>query len=433
MTQDDYNKYPIPDKVGEYGTFEEFYEKRIEQAQWVHWEDRVELILSGDYYSVKPLHVELSPTYICNFACPWCSCKLARQDWLGEGMDVFNHPLANEKTIMCKEKLFHIISELSNSKTGIQWVGGEPTLNPFTFDGIKYANELALTQCLFTNGSIMPPDRIEEMLKSNLAFIRVSLDCIDQSTHTAFHGINPKKNYSERVLKNIEALAIAKYNLNSSVKIGFSIVVDEVNFPDLSNTLLFIRDLAKNFDRKDIINFIIVRPVYKYQGVESNVTNDTNTKLLEYLTSNKNLLDSFADLKIDLVYPTASFTNSTIEAADKTDIGCLSCSWFSAIKSSGEMELCSDVYGNPEYNVGNIGEEKLSDIWNGEKRKNVIHSVKEKKCFTNKCPKNGRGYYLNKIFYQIETKRKEGKINDVKHWIKDLQKITPKPEHSFFL
>lgn len=196
------------------------------------------------------------------------------------------------------------------------------------------------------------------------------------------------------------------------MKIGFSIVVDEINFPDLSNTLSFIRDLANTFDRKDIVNFIIVgMHPQKYEGVESNVTNETRMKLLEYLKSNKNLLDSFADLKIDLVYPSASFTNSTIETTDKTDIGCLSCSWFSAIKSSGEMELCSDVYGNPEYNVGNIGEEKLNDIWNGEKRKSVIHSVKEKKCFTNKCPKNGRGYYLNEIFYQIETKRKEGKIN----------------------
>lgn len=427
------SKYPLPQSVGEYGTFKEFSENRIEQTQWVHWEDRVEQILNGDYHSVKPLHVELSPTYICNFACPWCSCKLARQDWLGEGMDVFNHPLANEKTIMCKQKLFHIITELSYSKTGIQWVGGEPTLNPFTFDGIKYANELGLTQCLFTNGSIMPTDRIEGMLKSNLAFIRISLDCIDQNTHTTFHGINPKKNYSESVLKNIESLATLKYSLNSSVKIGFSIVVDEINFPDLSNTLLFLKSLAGKFDSKGIVNFIIIRPIYKYQGVESNVTTGTNQKLLEYLTCNKNLLDSFAELKIDLVYPSASFTTSTTETKKETDIGCLSCSWFSAIKSSGEMELCSDVYGNPEYNIGNIGEEKLNDLWNGEQRKTIINSVKKKKCFTNNCPKNGRGYYLNKIFYQIETKRKEGKMDEVKQWINDLKKITPKPEHSFFL
>jgi len=43
--------------------------QRPESGQWVFWQDRVGLVLAGRYQEVLPLHVEVSPTFLCNFAC----------------------------------------------------------------------------------------------------------------------------------------------------------------------------------------------------------------------------------------------------------------------------------------------------------------------------------------------------------------------------
>jgi MoaA/NifB/PqqE/SkfB family radical SAM enzyme len=118
-------QYALPRKVGEYGTKEAFDACRVEDGQWVFWRDRVELVLAGRYSEVKPLHVELSPTYLCNFACPWCSCRSAREDW--SDRDVFNRPDATTQTVAPLERLEVIVRRLASERVDIQWVGGEPT------------------------------------------------------------------------------------------------------------------------------------------------------------------------------------------------------------------------------------------------------------------------------------------------------------------
>lgn len=54
-------------------------------------------------------------------------------------------------------------------------------------------------------------------------------------------------------------------------------------------------------------------------------------------------------------------------------------------------------------------------------------------CFKKFCPHNGRGFFFNKLFHQVERFRSEDRIDEVRQWIEDLRLYVPKPEHSFFL
>ncbi|MGH3550814.1 MAG: hypothetical protein ACRDQU_22365 [Pseudonocardiaceae bacterium] len=63
--------WPLPEQPGRWGNWEAFSRQRVESGQWVFWEDRVRLVLAGRYHEVMPLHVEVSPTFLGNFACPW--------------------------------------------------------------------------------------------------------------------------------------------------------------------------------------------------------------------------------------------------------------------------------------------------------------------------------------------------------------------------
>lgn len=118
----------LPETVAGYGSRSDFERQRLEAGQWVFWQDRVDAVLDGRFEDLKPLHVELSPTYLCNFSCPWCSCRTARETWVGD--DVFNHPKSSPESVMDEERASRVLEHLAEDLIGIQWVGGEPTIHP---------------------------------------------------------------------------------------------------------------------------------------------------------------------------------------------------------------------------------------------------------------------------------------------------------------
>lgn len=420
--------FPIPDKVGVWGAYDEFKSVRPEDGQWVFWEDRVKLVLEGKYDKVKPLHVELSPTYLCNFACPWCSCRSARQDW--SDIDIFNRPDSSDGTVMPRSRLRKIIDELIKSNTDIQWVGGEPTMHPVFYEATQLAAMGGLKQCLFTNGSLLHPKRMIELLQHNFEFIRLSLDAVTEEIHRKHHDYGKRRNYLSRVLKNLNCLIEAKVKSNASTLIGISFVIDSVNYSDLEASVEYLCELNKLYLTKGI-DYIIIRPAFPFEGAEVCLDENMISKLFSKVNFNSEIRQKLLNAGIDLIVPNASF-DAPEETISTSDI-CRSCGWFSEISPTGDMQLCSDRYGNPSSIIGNLEDANIKDIWMSKRREEVLGQINSSKCASTKCPKNGRGYHLNKIFSQIEKFRKNNELYIVQDWITDLRKNLPAPKHSFFL
>jgi len=243
----DRTRWPLPERVAAYGDRDEFERSRKEAGQWVFWDDRVQLVLSGRYDEVRPLHVELSPTYLCNFACPWCSCRSAREEW--SDADVFSHPRATPLTVIRDAKL-------------------------------------------------------------------------------------------DRVLGNLES-------------------------------------------------------------------------------------------GIDVVVPEQSATSAPGPEPD--DRGCIAAGWFGEVTPNGDMVLCSDRYGNPDYFIGNVAQATMDEIWAGGGRRSALRLAKRTACYQTYCPSNGRGFFFNRLFREIEQFRNHGRLEEVRAWISDLRAVLPVPAHSFFI
>ena len=152
-----------------------------------------------------PLHIELCATYQCNYDCPWCNCRLSRLK------------MQKEQYSLTFSELVRIIDECHKHQVGIQWTGGEPLTNSALPKAIAYASSLSVKQCLFTNGSLLSQSIAEVLLKSNLSFIRISLNCVTPSIHSKFHGGIPLY-VSERVLENFKTLCMLKSSSASSVQ-----------------------------------------------------------------------------------------------------------------------------------------------------------------------------------------------------------------------
>jgi len=424
------DRYPLPDRVGSYGSKEQYQAAGEHLGQWVLWKDRVDLVLAGRYDEVMPLHVELSPTYLCNFACPWCSCRTAREDWSDE--DVFNHPNATDSTVMAKEKLDRILSNLAQHRVGIQWVGGEPTMHPLLYPAALRANELGLKQCLFTNGSLLSARRIDTLLDAELVFIRVSLDAATRQVHELHHGYRPERGYHGRVIDNLWQLAVRRRDRKARTMLGVSIVVDECNINDLIPTFRFLREMCEDIGF-GAIDYVICRPTYQFYNAQLRLYSDTRSTLAELLEEGSEARRLLDEVGIALVAPQSSFSRPDLPILNLSSEACLSSGWFGEINANGDYVLCSDRYGNPDYFIGNLGESSLDELWQGDGRGRVLESVERTSCLSKQCPRNGRGFHFNRIFHEIEHFRRQGRMAEVRTWIDDLRSVVPHIDHSFFL
>lgn len=409
-------KYPSFSKVGEYVSKTDFKKQRTESVQWVHYDENVNKIINGNYDEIKPLHVEFCLTNVCNFGCSWCSYSSTKK----------NNLKIEKNNNNCKEltwsQLKEIIDQLSINNIGIQWTGGEPTIAKQFIKAIEYSSSLNLSQCLFTNGSYLNRETINRLMLTNLVFIRVSLNTISPEVHSQFHGL--KNNIlSVRVEDNLQTMFSLKLKLKSKVDIGISILINEINIRDLESTLTFIYDCARVY--KNSISYVILRPVFNF-----NVGNQKASRHPNISDDYNGIVHKLQSIGIKLIR-TENFEFPPY--AINNELGCLSANWFSEIMSNGNLMMCSDVYGNENYIIGNLMGDSINQIYKSQ-QKDIVHKLTiSNKCFPNECPKNGRGFMLNSIFHQIEKMRIEGRIDIVAEWISDIRKIVPKPEHSFYI
>ncbi|MDF5756216.1 radical SAM protein [Spongiactinospora sp. TRM90649] len=421
-------RWPLPDRVAAYGDEERFRAARLEAGQWVFWEDRVELVLQGRYDEVRPLHVELSPTYLCNFACPWCSCRSAREDW--SEADVFNHPRATPLTVMRENRIDHVLDHLAEDKVGIMWVGGEPTMNPLLYPAALRAARLGLAQCLFTNGSLLGRRRVGELFDAGLVFVRVSLNAVTPEVHEVHHDYDKRRGYAERVLTNLRYLAETRVERGPGTLVGVSVVVDERNLADLGPTARYLCDLVGEYG-PGAVDYAIFRPAFPFYSAQLDVRSDTVERFLAEVGPGSPWRVRMQEAGIDVVVPDGSGTPPAPPEPDGR--GCLSAGWFGEVTPAGDLVVCSDRYGNPDYFVGNVAERGIGDLWNGQGRRAVLEMVRETECYATHCPSNGRGHFLNRVFREIEAFRREDRLPEVRAWIDDLRALLPRPAHSFFL
>jgi len=423
-------RFPLPEVVCGYGTRPEFEAQRLEAGQWVYWPDRVDCILAGQYEKVKPLHVELSPTYLCNFSCPWCSCRTARETWVED--DVFSHPKANAETVMAHDRLDVVLTHLAEHKIGIQWVGGEPTIYPMLYRAAKRAQELQLTQCVFTNGASLGPKRIRALYEAELAFVRVSLNAVTKAIHELHHDYRPERNYADRVLGNVRELVKIKHELGAKTKLGISVVADERNLSDIVPTARFIVGLCEEFGQ-GAVDFAIFRPTYQFYDAQLDLAEGTVSRLGELIAAGSEARTMLEAAGVRPVVPSDSFRPES-ETPDAT-LGneCLAAGMFGEITPRGDAVLCSDRYGNPDYFIGSAVDSTFDELWGGDRRRRVLDHARHINCFKTECPRNGRGYFFNKLFHTIEVFRRNGEIARVEAWIEDLRDALPVPEHSFFI
>jgi radical SAM protein with 4Fe4S-binding SPASM domain len=303
-------------------------------------------------------------------------------------------------------------------------------MNPLLYPAAIKADRLGLSQCVFTNGSLLNAERTATLFEANLVFIRVSLNAVTSDVHARYHDYDPRRNFGSRVLQNLAELARIRSERRSRTLVGVSVVVDEGNIGDLEPTARYLAQLCESYGR-GAIDYAIFRPAFPFYTAQIDIRDDTLDRFLAVVGPGAPLRQVLVDSGIDVVVPEQSA--SPAPPAEPDDRGCIAAGWFGEVTPNGDMVACSDRYGNPDYFIGNVAETSIEELWAGARRRSVLQLARATACYQTYCPSNGRGFFFNRLFREIERFRADGRLDEVRKWIDDLRTVLPPPAHSFFI
>jgi MoaA/NifB/PqqE/SkfB family radical SAM enzyme len=283
--------------------------------EWIEYRKKWENNPANFIVEKLPIQLDVWAVDACNLKCPMCP-----------------RTLGNASNKIMKPKLLDkIFEEIEEHKLYALNLGGlgEPTMLPKFTEYIKRAKNLGVVDVnAHTNGTLLKPNFVDRLLDSGIDRLIVSLDAV---TKERFEVIRVGANY-ERVYKQVNDL-IAKRD-----KLGLDKPHIKLNIIDMSVGDNKEKEINKFYEYwKNKVNRIAVLPLFEYD--EDGLEVAENPKSRKYSEN-------------------------------------FSCGWLwqrMSITTSGKVVLCiRDISSESQY-IGDINDQSISEIWNGE----TINEIRE--------------------------------------------------------
>lgn len=163
---------------------------------------RISFIL-GKYFKIpvvwgSPYASSIEPTTACNLGCPECP----------SGLKQFTRATGR----LSEEENLKMLNQLGTNLFYINYYfQGEPFLNPQFLNLIKAASKRKIYTATSTNAHFISPKKAEEIVRSGLSRLIISIDGIKQETYEDYriHG------QVEKVFHGTKSIIQAKKDLNS--------------------------------------------------------------------------------------------------------------------------------------------------------------------------------------------------------------------------
>ncbi len=311
-------------------------------------------------WSVKPISVEIDPTNKCNHNCPFCAGN--RLFWNAE---------------LSLDNMKNIINQLQSFVKGIVFTGwGEPFMNPNTINAIIHANKAWIDVWVITNGWLLHNYNLDDLVL-NTKRIRISISWLNKDDFARKNGL--WDNEYEQVWLNASNLVKAKHQTKSQSTIGiWYLTEDKENYEDM-------RDFCRK--AKEIwADYVQFRP---YHHVKTNI--------IEYIEKCK---EEFKDNTFDVLYSKEKYERKAydyeIAFADE---------FRTVITADGSMYPDCFTRGIKDFCFGNLLQNSFDEIWNSEKRKEIIQNKLKQK----NCPRQCFQDPLNQILWDIRKINSKGK------------------------
>ncbi len=314
-----------------------------------------------------PIYIEIGLTNICNHKCIFCGLDWAR------GVDTLKTPALLENL---KDMAEHGVKSICYSGAG------EPTLHPDFSLIVRKTKELGIDVSLSTNVTLFTEQKAKETLPY-LSWIRFSVDAATPQTHAKIHGCSESD--FQKILDNLVSAVKIKKENNYSTTLGVQFLLLEENAEEVFQ----LAEICKKIG----VDNLQVKP-YSQNPNSINKFNVDYNKFIE-------LKDKLESLNSDNFK--VFFRAHRIESVshEQTYNECYGLPFFTIINEKGDIMPCHLYYNRSEFSYGNIYEKKFSEIWRGEKRKQILEKIKEKGIHD--CKKGCRLDLINKYLYRLKN------------------------------
>lgn len=274
--------------------------------------------IKEDRSSGLPVHVTLEPTNLCNLKCPVCET--------GDGS------IRRARGSMGMDDYKAILDKLGKQvNTMLLYFMGEPFLNGNIYEMIGYAAQRGIWVSSCTNGEFVDA---KEVIRAGIGEVSFQLGGMDQKTHAQYRV----KGNLPKTLENLNETVREKYRQESRSKVVAGFIVMRHNEAEVDDFL--VHCILRGVDDAQVIS-PCVRTVE--QGRAFLPTDDY------YWLYDRQRFDW------GVLVPKLVPKNS--------------CPWIyysTVVAWNGDVyPCCRDVHG--EHLMGNILEDDLKEIWNGER------------------------------------------------------------------
>jgi radical SAM protein with 4Fe4S-binding SPASM domain len=288
---------------------------------------KLQLAMRSSFILGYPYSLVIESTNICNLKCPLCPTGMGIP-----GREKGKMRLVNFKKIIDEIGGYVYSLRLEN------W--GEPLLNEDIYDAISYAKLKKICVSFNTNLTFLTEENAERLILSGLDHIKISLDGATPETYTQYRIGGDFK----RVVENIKALISRRRLLNKNnpfIEIQF--IIMKHNEHELKDIKRLCADL-----KVDALLLEKARPDMREELFNSDAR--SIEKFREWLPTNSK-------------YSVFDYNTKDRKARPQN------CSylWTTAVINwDGSVVPCCSIY-DEQYDFGNILEQGLRGIWNGDK------------------------------------------------------------------
>ena len=269
----------------------------------------------------KPYIFTIDTTNACNLGCPLCPTGLGMSQ--------------RKKGILKFENFKKIIDEIKDTCIEIHLYNwGEPTLNKFLIEMLKYAKSVGIWSKISSNLSLEYKENyLSELLNSGLSLLHVDVDGLGQEVYSKYR----KKGNFNTVVKNLKTIKKIKEESN-------------LKEPIIELAMLAMRQ--NEHQHQDFFKF--AKELNADESKIDKIQCNPNTSK-EWLPKNKNL-----------VYQTYEDGNAPSNSANDNEKKPCHWPWSEiVINWDGGVNSCC-IIDDPKSDFGNTNKQTINDIWNNQ-------------------------------------------------------------------
>lgn len=311
---------------------------RMDSHKLIYHPEAVARWLRGE--NIYPIELEIGLTNACNHRCIFCAV-----DYTG-----YKPSMLNEKIII--DNLDDLVNK--GLKSIIYAGEGEPLLHKAAPDIINRTKMLGLDAAMSTNGVLLTREVSKECLKS-LTWIRFSMSAITEETYLKVQ--RAKAGELDKVLNNMQEAVRIKREQNLRTTIGVQLLL----LPDNKDEIIQMGKELKEIG----VDYFTVKPFSQHPQSQQILQVDYK-EMLE-------LGDEIERLQTEdyrIYFRTQSMKKLECTRSYRH---CWALPFMVYVDAEGNLWPCIVFMGKENLKYGNLNEGSFADIWEGERRKEIIN------------------------------------------------------------